>query len=141
MLYIALFIVLCFMELSYIKIAKKYNIVDIPNFRSSHSVETIKGGGILIPLSLVSLYFLSDKHNLIIFGSLILGAISFKNDIKDVNPLYRFIVQLFVSSIALYDLSHLTLFSPFFIVVVFVYVSWINAFNFMDGINGINNVK
>ena len=57
MLYIALLIVLCIMELFYIKIAKKYNIVDIPNFRSSHSVETIKGGGILIPLSLVLLYF------------------------------------------------------------------------------------
>ena len=45
--------------LAYLKIAKAYNIVDKPNHRSSHDVVTIRGGGIVFPISIL-LFFLTS---------------------------------------------------------------------------------
>ena len=42
--------------LTYLKIAKRFEIVDKPNHRSSHEIVTIRGGGIVFPIS-VFMYF------------------------------------------------------------------------------------
>lgn len=44
-LLVALFLLVC--AIIYLKIAKKWNIVTNPNFRSSHATPTIRGCGIL----------------------------------------------------------------------------------------------
>jgi UDP-N-acetylmuramyl pentapeptide phosphotransferase/UDP-N-acetylglucosamine-1-phosphate transferase len=46
------FVLLCF-ELLYFKIADRYNIIDKPNHRSSHSKITIRGGGIIFPIAIL----------------------------------------------------------------------------------------
>jgi len=51
--YSALFIILIITSLLYKKLALLFNIVDIPNNRSSHTNLTIRGGGIIFPLSLI----------------------------------------------------------------------------------------
>ena len=38
---------LLILELSYFKIAGKFNIIDKPNLRSSHTRVTLRGGGII----------------------------------------------------------------------------------------------
>lgn len=40
------------MELAYFKVADRFNIIDKPNERSSHSTIVLRGGGIIFVLSL-----------------------------------------------------------------------------------------
>jgi UDP-N-acetylmuramyl pentapeptide phosphotransferase/UDP-N-acetylglucosamine-1-phosphate transferase len=47
------FLVLFALELVYFKIAVKYNIIDHPNHRSSHTKLTIRGGGIIFSYSFI----------------------------------------------------------------------------------------
>ena len=130
--------VLFSIEYLYIEAAKYFNIFDQPNYRSSHSVKTIKGGGILIPISLVFLFFHSGNYSTLVICSLLLGLISFVNDIKSIRPSFRLICHIIVVIIAFNDLYiNLTNFL-LFIPLIIIYVGWINAFNFMDGINGIS---
>lgn len=45
--YILIFLLLLAAELIYFRIADKYNIIDKPNERSSHSTIVLRGGGII----------------------------------------------------------------------------------------------
>ena len=45
--YFIIFILLLLVELIYFCIADKYNIIDKPNERSSHSTIVLRGGGII----------------------------------------------------------------------------------------------
>ena len=47
-----IFVILLVLELAYFKIADKFNIIDKPNERSSHSMIVLRGGGIIFLLSL-----------------------------------------------------------------------------------------
>ena len=47
MSYYIIFILLLVAELVYFRIADKYNIIDKPNQRSSHSTIVLRGGGII----------------------------------------------------------------------------------------------
>lgn len=51
--YIIIAVVLLAAELLYFKIADKFNIIDKPNERSSHSTIVLRGGGIIFSLSMV----------------------------------------------------------------------------------------
>ena len=55
-IYLFSLIVLVVILLIYLKLAKRYKIFDIPNNRSSHKIVTIRGGGIVFPVS-VFMYF------------------------------------------------------------------------------------
>ena len=45
-----IFIILLLLELAYFKIADKFDIIDKPNERSSHSTIVLRGGGIIFLL-------------------------------------------------------------------------------------------
>lgn len=45
-----IFLILLVLELAYFKIADKFNIIDRPNERSSHSTIVLRGGGIIFLL-------------------------------------------------------------------------------------------
>ena len=52
LIYGIIFMILLALELAYFKIADKFNIIDKPNERSSHSTVVLRGGGIIFLLSL-----------------------------------------------------------------------------------------
>ncbi|MAJ24604.1 MAG: hypothetical protein CMP36_03745, partial [Rickettsiales bacterium] len=138
-------------------LAKKifYNMgfVDKPNYRSNHKKPVSLGGGIIvIPL----IIFTSEIYNYnwdknVLITLTILFLISLFDDIKNIKPLPRLLCHF--SSIALFIVFYIT---PqindlikqnifiFYISTVFMIISvtwFINAFNFMDGINGITAVE
>ena len=47
MTYIVIFLLLLVAELIYFRIADRFNIIDKPNQRSSHSTIVLRGGGII----------------------------------------------------------------------------------------------
>ena len=55
--YIIIAVLLFAAELAYFKIADKFNIIDKPNERSSHTRIVLRGGGIIFTIALWIWYF------------------------------------------------------------------------------------
>ena len=136
-LFLLLFFVL---EILYFKISKKYQILDIPNERSSHQKFTIRGGGIIFPIAALSWFLISGFPNpFFILGLVIISIISFIDDIEHIHTKVRFMFQLFAVALMLYQVP-VNLEWFFFPIIFILLVGTINAYNFMDGINGITGL-
>ncbi len=127
--------------LFYIPVAKRLNITDHPNLRSSHTKVTVTGAGFIFPLAfLLSLLYTGTyvHYRATLTGLFLLTCISFLDDLRTIQKLPRMIIQFMAVGLilwqtgGLFDLTIWTLI-PAFIFVVGI----INAYNFMDGINGI----
>jgi UDP-N-acetylmuramyl pentapeptide phosphotransferase/UDP-N-acetylglucosamine-1-phosphate transferase len=137
MIYIALIVLLVGIEIVYFKIADRYNIIDKPNSRSSHTSITLRGGGIIFPIALIVSYFLGYVSWEITLAVLLVGTVSFVDDIKPLSQLPRFASHVVAVGLVFYDLNLFTE-SLWLVPIIFVLmIGWVNAFNFMDGINGI----
>jgi UDP-N-acetylmuramyl pentapeptide phosphotransferase/UDP-N-acetylglucosamine-1-phosphate transferase len=137
MIYIALLFLLVGIELFYFKIADKYNIIDKPNSRSSHSSITLRGGGIIFPIAISIACLLGYISWPVTLGVVLVAVVSFIDDIKPLPQLPRFVSHVLAVGLVFYEL-HLFYEPLWLLPVVFVLlIGWVNAFNFMDGINGI----
>lgn len=125
-------------ELVYFRIAEKCNIIDKPNLRSSHTCVTLRGGGIIFLLgiwSYTALYGCIYPYFLI--GVTLISGISFIDDLRSVPNWLRLCVH-FVSIFFMFQDLELVAESGWIIIPALIFcVGVINAFNFMDGINGI----
>jgi UDP-N-acetylmuramyl pentapeptide phosphotransferase/UDP-N-acetylglucosamine-1-phosphate transferase len=137
MQYISFVIVLFLIELVYFKIADHYNIIDKPNHRSSHTTITLRGGGILFPIAVLIAFGLGYVSIFLTFAVVLVAIVSFVDDVYPLPTLPRFSSHFLAVILVLYDLNLLVY--EFWIVslVLILVIGWINAFNFMDGINGI----
>jgi len=137
MTYIALLILFIGIELIYFKIADYYNIIDKPNSRSSHTSITLRGGGIIFPIAILVAFLLGYVSWEITVAVILVAGVSFIDDIKPLSQLPRFASHAIAIALVFYDLN---LFSQalWLLPIVFILlIGWVNAFNFMDGINGI----
>lgn len=136
--YILLFIYALAILIFYIYLAKKFNIIDKPNSRSSHSQVTVRGGGMIFPIVALTWFFWSGfQYPMFFLGLFFLSIVSFLDDIFQLSSSIRFIVQL-GTILLLFSNIGFALF-PFWIwiLMVFLAVGVLNSYNFMDGINGI----
>ncbi len=136
---------------------QRYRIIDRPNARSSHTMPTVRGGGIAIisTVMAVALWLLLSRSEsrpllLVCLCALALAAISFFDDLRPLSAAIRFAGHLVATAVALIalDISAATVgFSPcgglplpsaaaWALGCLWV-VGYTNGFNFMDGINGI----
>lgn len=137
--YTIIFAILIVSELLYFKIADKYNIIDKPNLRSSHTQITLLGGGIIFIFGAI-LYaaFFGLKYPWFILGLLMIGAVSFLDDVNPVRPRYRLIVHFSAMLLLFLQWGYLDFRYWWFIVAGIIFCTGvINVYNFMDGINGI----
>lgn len=138
-LYIILILIgLFILEILYFKIADHFNIIDKPNHRSSHTAVTIRGGGIIFGLSaLIFFCFFGFAYPWFILGLSLISLISFLDDIFTLNNKVRLSIHL-ISVLLLFYQWELFSLNWYWIPVALVFViGTINAYNFMDGINGI----
>jgi UDP-N-acetylmuramyl pentapeptide phosphotransferase/UDP-N-acetylglucosamine-1-phosphate transferase len=128
----------------YYKYAIKANILDTPSARSSHTVPTVRGGGIVFFIAILLFYLFRFKLVDIYFltGFLLLSILGFIDDKKELSARVRFPFQLLAVALILYQVGLFTSNLPVLVQVVgfIAGVSFINAFNFMDGINGITGL-
>lgn len=142
MLYLFVSLVLIITSLLYLKIAKKYNIVDKPNYRSSHNKPIIRGAGILFYIAAVIFFFVSGyKYPYFMLGLSLISIVSYVDDLITLSSKFRLVFQ-FISIILVTYQSFLfaemtLLILPFLIIIG---VGFINIYNFMDGINGITGM-
>lgn len=138
MKYLLLFAGLVTLSNIYIKFALRYSIVDRPNNRSSHVNETVRGGGIIFPISALSWFIYSGFQFPFLFsGLIIISLISFWDDISQVSHKLRLIIHI-VAILLLFTEIQFYQF-PWWLLIPALIISagTINAYNFMDGINGI----
>lgn len=135
---------------------EKRGVIDRPNARSSHSAPTVRGGGLAIVAVLLTgmvFFAVTRKTSGLLMVSAavcLLAAVSFLDDLRTLNPGIRFLCHLTVAVLALSAMDwpdlRIALDSEKSITVpralsVLLLLLWIvgytNAFNFMDGINGL----
>ena len=138
--YLIIFLALLLAELFYFKLAARFGIVDRPNGRSSHTRPTIRGGGVVFPLAAVLFFLLCGfGYPWFVLGLVLLAVVEFTDDVRSLPDSVRLVAQF--AGMALMFLQ-LGLFSGGFpwwyiIIALVLFVGIVNAWNFMDGINGI----
>jgi UDP-GlcNAc:undecaprenyl-phosphate GlcNAc-1-phosphate transferase len=130
-------------------ILRRYRVFDLPTPRSLHGGPTPRGGGIAPALAGLGFCSLSPGAFGSLRSGLVLAAGGFAllglaEDLRGFPPLARLLSQIVIASIAghflLSGLGPSPLVSRWVALPVSVafLVSYLNAFNFMDGINGIS---
>ncbi|WP_286831806.1 MULTISPECIES: MraY family glycosyltransferase [Sphingobacterium] len=137
-LYIILLIVFLFLELIYFKIADYFDIIDKPNERSSHNIVTLRGGGIIFYLGVLTYFFWSGfQYPWFFLGLTLMTGVSFLDDIFTLSNKIRLLVHFFSVLLMAYQLDVFMMPWYYLLTTFIVVVGVINAYNFMDGINGI----
>ena len=139
MVYFLIFIILLIFEIFYFKIADKFNIIDKPNERSSHTSVVLRGGGIIFLIGAwVWSLFYGFHYPWFLAGLTLVAGVSFIDDIRSLPDSLRLVVQFVAAAMAFYqlDILHIELWWVVLLALI-VYVGITNVINFMDGINGI----
>ena len=156
--YTVITIILISAELLYFKLADKFNIIDKPNERSSHSSIVLRGGGIIFVIgslvwaiaSLLGVFGSGQPlYPLFLLAVVLAAGISFVDDVRSLPDSIRLVVQFLAMGLMILQLflsakgeglfgeSNLLINIVFVLVALVVCVGATNIYNFMDGINGI----
>ncbi len=122
----------------------RWEMIDIPNERSSHVVPVPRGGGIALAFAALLAFALSSEWSrettTLVVGATTLGLVGLVDDRFGLSAGPRLLAQLLVPAVAamlVVDRSSATLLIAVVVAVVCC-AAYVNAFNFMDGINGIS---
>ncbi len=139
MIFAIIFIMLILLELAYFRIADRFNIIDKPNLRSSHKTIVLRGGGIVFLFAAwLDAAFFGLTYPWFLLGLTVVGLISFIDDIRSLPDSIRLVVQFSAMFLMFYQFGILNLQDWWMVLIaLIVCVGIINAYNFMDGINGI----
>lgn len=129
-------------------VLRRKRVLDHPSERSSHSAPVPRGGGLapaagaLLALTLTP--SLSDQNRFGLAGvAVVFGVVGLIEDIVGIRALFRlaiqFVAAMFLAVPLIHDVAGPELWRGLFAVGVVVWlVAFVNAYNFMDGINGIS---
>lgn len=137
-----------------IRISGKYNLMDKPNQRKMHKnpIPTLGGAGFFAGFILVTLFWLIVRGQIsdlvLLVAMLILFVMGIFDDLRDLSAKFKFLVQTLVAIvIAFYGFKIESLNGVFGIYemhpviqygfTVFLIVGLVNAFNLIDGIDGL----
>jgi UDP-N-acetylmuramyl pentapeptide phosphotransferase/UDP-N-acetylglucosamine-1-phosphate transferase len=136
--YLAIFLLLLFIEAAYIVIAGKLRIVDKPHHQSSHKGLVVRGGGIIFYIGYIFwCIFTGHYYPHFFVGISILAAVSFVDDLFTVSPKIRLVCQFIAIILLLYQIGLLNSTNYHVVVILSIAcVGAVNIYNFMDGING-----
>lgn len=153
-LYVLAFLLTCLGVEWFRRWSLRRKLLDMPNERSSHTVPTPRGGGLIVVLVCLSIFFgYGFFFQANVFWSYLAGAsivafISWLDDLKTVSSLWRFLCHSLAAAGVVWHLGFFeSVYVPFYGIlslgeagplITFFWIVWlINAYNFMDGIDGI----
>ena len=138
MYYVIILVLLFLTELFYFRVADKFNIIDKPNERSSHSRITLRGGGIIFYFGALACFLTNDwEYPWFILALSLITFISFVDDIRSTSQGLRLVFHFSAMALMFYQWGLFSLSWWWIIIALIVCTGIINAYNFMDGINGI----
>lgn len=133
-----------------LRYADELKLVHTPNTRSSHSDVVPHGGGVGIALAFLLFaavtYQKSPMNQFVLLGGgLAISAVSLWDDLYDVSVIKRLGIHMAVAMFAVAAASNFSDLSVgsmlLFCSVTVGLVWWINAYNFMDGVDAIASVE
>ncbi len=138
MIYLVVFSVLFGTELLYFRVAKHFDIIDRPNERSSHTAMTLRGGGLIFYIAAFG-YFLASgfQYPFFFLGLTLMATVSFLDDVFTLSNRLRLTMHFVSVMLLAYELNIFEMPWYYLLVTFVIAVGVINAYNFMDGINGI----
>jgi UDP-GlcNAc:undecaprenyl-phosphate/decaprenyl-phosphate GlcNAc-1-phosphate transferase len=128
----------------------RLQLVDTPNYRSSHDAPTPRGGGLAVAAGVIVGLAFSPAFGRwrapLLLAPIGFGLLGLADDIWSVPPLKRLVLQAVIASatlqLLLRDMNGSGIWRLIFgCGIVLWLVSYVNAFNFMDGINGISSAQ
>jgi UDP-N-acetylmuramyl pentapeptide phosphotransferase/UDP-N-acetylglucosamine-1-phosphate transferase len=132
-------------EAAAIPLLRRAAIIDMPGHRSSHTVPTPRGGGIPIAAGLLVAAALIGGVTAVVFAFAVaaFGLLGFAEDLRGLTPRRRLILQavggVLVATVLVSGLAGPTARLVVLAVLCAVWITaFVNAFNFMDGVNGIS---
>ena len=153
LMFIASLITTAIITPPFIRLANNQDIVDQPGLHKTHEKSKPLLGGLAIFLGFILSIFLflevSPKITSVLSGAIVLVVIGIYDDINNLNPLYKLFGQILAASIViLYNIEHYHVFldtlgryyiSSFFTLILLAgwIVLMINAFNLIDGLDGL----
>lgn len=130
-------IILILFSILYKWSARKLNIVDEPDGRSSHRNPVILGGGILVYIALGLFFILSGfEFHFFFLGVSLIAFVSFLDDIFILTINQRLPVHFLGIIAVILEFNDFDIIPSLLVGLVFLGVYFINCFNFIDGING-----
>ena len=138
MYYLIILVLLFVAELFYFRVADKCNIIDKPNQRSSHTRITLRGGGIIFYFGALAFFLTSEwAYPWFMIALTLITVISFVDDIRSTSQRLRLVFHFTAMALMFYQWGLFSL--PWWTIVLALIICTgiINAYNFMDGINGI----
>ena len=128
-----------------VPLLRRAAIIDVPGHRSSHTIPTPRGGGIPVAAGLLVAAALIRGADAAVFGFAVaaFGLLGFAEDLRGLPPGRRLIWQAAGSAtVAVVLVSGLAEPTVTVVLLAVLCAAWItgfvNAFNFMDGVNGIS---
>lgn len=136
------------------RLAIRRHIIDHPNERSSHSVPTPRGGGLAIVVLVIGMVLVFglvngfDRQSLVyVAAGILLAWLGWQDDVRTLSPKVRFPLQAIAVIVAMLGMGYFkSVTIPLFgelqlgwvgIPVTFFWIlGLINAYNFMDGLDG-----
>ena len=148
--------ILAYLGVAWIRrVAIQRAILDHPNERSSHNVPTPRGGGltIVVLVIIVAIVFgffngFTKQSISFIISGILLAILGWQDDVRALSAKIRFPIQFVAIAIAMFGMGYFdSVTIPAFgvwhlgwfgIPITFIWIlGLINAYNFMDGIDGI----
>lgn len=135
------FIITLFLIPLSILISKKLNILDLPNERKFHKKPVPKSGGLVITLTYFSILAYNYQLNLeLLISTILMSVLITLDDLFKLNRYLRLFSQAIiilplVLNILNFDYSLIS--QVILLSLIFLYCSFINLFNFFDGLNTI----
>lgn len=143
--YIILTLALIVAEMGYIRIARHYNIGAHVEKRSSHKRYNLSGGGIIFILSAIIVWICPEfqwphyqqppQFNLMMVCAILLAVVSFADDLRNLSPGLRLFIQIIAVALTFHTYLVYNQ-SDIFLLILICGIGFVNAYNFMDGING-----
>ena len=138
MYYLIVFVLLFVAELFYFRIADRCNIIDKPNERSSHTKITLRGGGVIFYFGALAYFLISGfEYPCFILALTFVTFISFVDDVRSTSQKLRLLFHFSAMVLMFYQWGLFSLSWWWIIIALIICTGIINAYNFMDGINGI----
>lgn len=136
---------------SLIPVLRRRKVLDRPNERSSHAVPTPRGGGIAVTGTVLVAWFgfsaaggVSSAIIAVVISAALLALVCWIDDVQGLSPVTRLMAQAAAVAIGLLALPEPANLPrewaapvAFYVAVGFIWLWWVNLYNFMDGIDGI----
>lgn len=139
---------------AFVEWSRRRRLLDIPNERSSHTRPTPRGGGLIIVLICLSFYVLYTNFAAGDFvwqyfvGALLIAVISWLDDLYSISSLWRILIHAAAAFLIVQTLNETSFLESSRhetdsiriagLCAAFLWTVWLtNAYNFMDGIDGI----